>query len=150
MNTTIQDSIEREMVLRAPKERVYAAIADPKLIVNWFPQAVEGSFEPGSRPVFDFGEYGRFSIYVVAARPHEYFAYRGVGSEYCPQGFIGDVLTEPNTLVEFFLGDTPEGTRLRLVVSGFASLPAETAAQSIKDQDGGWSFMLDRLQKFVE
>jgi uncharacterized protein YndB with AHSA1/START domain len=150
MNTMIQDTIEREMVLRAPKERVYNAITQPEQIVKWFPEGIEGKLIAGERPVFDFGEYGKFSIYVEASDPHDYFAYRWVsGSQFVPGGFIGDPLKMPNTLVEFRLEDAPEGTLLKLKESGFASLPAEYMEQALKDNNGGWDFMLERLQKLM-
>jgi len=148
--TALQDTIEREIVVRAPKERVYAGITDPAQIVQWFPDGIEGKLEPGERPILDFGKYGKSAIYVVAAEPYDYFAYRWVpGSVPVPQGFLGDVLAQPNTLVEFRLEEVPGGTRVSLVESGFASLPAEVYQQSLKDNTEGWQFMLDRLQKYL-
>ena len=115
MNSTIQDSIEKEIVVRAPKERVYAAIATPEQFVKWFSTGVEGKFDAGERPILDFGEHGKFKIFVVAANPHDYFAYRYVpGSRLWPQGFDGDVLAHPNTLVEFTLEDVEGGTKVHL------------------------------------
>jgi uncharacterized protein YndB with AHSA1/START domain len=150
MNSNLQDTIEREIVIHAPRERVYAALSDPAQIVRWFPEGIEGKLEPGERPILDFGKYGKFSIYVVAAEPNEYFAYRWLpGSAYVPKGFIGDVLTKPHTLVEFHVKETPGGTRLQLKESGFASLPTEHYAKSIKENNDGWDFMLDRLKKLL-
>ena len=150
MNSTLQDTIEREMVIRAPKERVYNAIADETQIVQWFPDSMEGKLTPGERPVFDFGEYGKAPIYVVAADPHHYFAYKWLpGANYMPEGIEGDVLRVPHTLVEFRLEDVPDGTRLRLKESGFAGLPPEVYEVAIKDNSGGWDYMLDRLNKFA-
>jgi len=58
----MQDTIVREITVKAPKERVYTAITDPTQIIKWFPDAVEGKLEAGERPVFDFGEYGKNQI----------------------------------------------------------------------------------------
>lgn len=151
MNTTMQDTIEKEVLIRAPRERVYAALTDPVQLAQWFPDRVEGEVRPGSRPIFDFGEYGRHSTYVVATNPHSYVAYRWIpGAIHVPQGFIGDVLSEPNTLCEFHLDETAEGTRVRLVESGFASLPEAFYAKAIEENTGGWTVMVHRLQTFVE
>ena len=151
MNSAIQDSIEKEIVVRAPKERVYAALTTPEQFVKWFSIGVEGTFETGERPVVDFGEYGKFKIYVVAANPHDYFAYRCVpGSIYCPQGFEGDVLAEPNTLVEFTLEEVEGGTKVHLKESGIASLPAEVIEQTLKGNSAGWDFMLGRLLGYLD
>ena len=151
MSTQLQDVIEREIVIGAPRERVYAALTDPAQLAQWFPDRVEGEIKPGERPVFDFGEYGRHSVYVVATDPVSYVAYRWIpGAIHVPAGFIGDVLKEPNTLCEFRLEETAEGTRVRLLESGFASLPPAFYAQSVKDNEGGWDVMIVRLKRFAE
>jgi len=151
MNSTIQDCIEKEIVVRAPKERVYAALTTPEQFVKWFATAVEGTFETGERPSLDFGEYGKFKIYVVAANPHDYFAYRCVDcSVHSPHGFDGDVLAEPNTLVEFTLVEVEGGTKLHLKESGIASLPSEVIEHTLAGQSEGWDFMLGRLLGYLE
>lgn len=139
----MQDTIQREIVIKAPKERVYAAITDPRQIINWFPDAIEGTLEVGERPIFEFTGYGRNQIYVEAAQPHDYFAYRWVpGADHV----LGDVLTMPNTLVEFRLAESAGVTTVTLLESGFASLPPEVAAECLKQNSGGWDFMLGRLE----
>jgi uncharacterized protein YndB with AHSA1/START domain len=151
MNTAIQDSIEKEIFIRASKERVYAAITTPEQFVKWFSTGVEGTFEAGERPIIDFGDYGKFKIYVVAANPYDYFAYRSVdASIHSPQGFYGDVLAEPNTLVEFTLEAVEGGTKVHLKESGIASLPAEVIEQTLKGNSAGWEFMLGRLLGYLE
>jgi uncharacterized protein YndB with AHSA1/START domain len=146
-----EDRIERTVLLRAPVERVYAAITEPDQHVKWFSDRVEGDFRPGSQPVMDHGQYGKFRVAIVAAEPPRYFAWRWVsGSAFVPDGFEGNPLEHPNTLVEFFLEPVPEGTRLRLVESGFASLPDSYKEQNFKDNSGGWDFMLERLQSYAE
>ncbi|RYX80996.1 hypothetical protein EON83_26060 [bacterium] len=143
-NTIVQDTIQREIAIKAPKERVYAAIADPTQIIKWFPDAVEGSLEIGERPVFDFGEYGKNRIYVEAAQPHEYFAFRWIpGSNH----FMGDVLSTANTLVEFHIKESDGLTQVTMIESGFASLPTEVAEESLRQNTDGWGYMLSRLEK---
>jgi len=146
MNMTIQDTIQRELVLRAPKERVFNAIADPTQIVKWFPDKVEGKLAKGEKSVFDFTDYGRVAIHVVASDPHDYFAYRWVPSVGASEN---DPLQQANTLVEFRLEDVPEGTRLKLTESGFASLPKEVIEKSLSDNNEGWDFMMARLEKLM-
>jgi len=151
MNTTLQDSIEKEIVISAPMERVYAALTEADKLAQWFPDKVEGQVKPGERPVFDFGEYGRHSVYVVATEPYSYVAYKWIpGSIHVPHGFVGDVLKEPHTLCEFHLEKAGDGTRVRLKESGFASLPQEFYAKSIEDNTGGWNVMIYRLKTFSE
>jgi uncharacterized protein YndB with AHSA1/START domain len=147
-NKSMQDTIERQITIRAPKEGVYNAITDPKQITSWFPQSIDGDLEVGSRPIIDFGKDHRYQLYVEAANPYDYFAYRWVpANEDESIGFIGDVKAFANTLVEFKLTEDSKGTTVSLKESGFASLPPTVAAKQLEQNSGGWDYMLDRLEK---
>jgi uncharacterized protein YndB with AHSA1/START domain len=50
----MQDKIERKVIINAPKERVYSAIADPKQITQWFPDTIDGELKEGEQPIFYF------------------------------------------------------------------------------------------------
>ena len=62
-------------------------------------------------------------MYVVEAKPYEYFAYRWIpgGSD-----FVGDIRTVSNTLVEFTIQENDGVCKVTLSESGFASLPEDT------------------------
>jgi uncharacterized protein YndB with AHSA1/START domain len=140
----MQDKIEREITIKATKEQVYEAIADPSKITSWFPDGIEGKLEEGEQPIFNFGEHGKSKVLVVATQPNDYFAYRWVpGSNH----FLGDVTQVNTTLVEFKITETDGVTTLTLTESGFSKLPAEVAEASFKQNSGGWEFMLGRLEK---
>lgn len=145
MSNTIQDVIEKRVTINASQEAVFEAISDPQKIINWFPDAVEGSMNPGDDPVFDFGEYGKNKVHIVESKPHSYFSYRWVpGSKH----FMGDVMTVANTLVEFFIESKDEST-VEVIVkeSGFLSLPEADREQRFQDNTGGWDYMAGRLVK---
>lgn len=143
----MQDVITREITVKAAQERVYQAITDPKQITSWFPDAVEGgTLAAGQRPIFAFGEEHKTQIYVEAARPSEYFAYRWVPGGV---GMLGDVLAVPNTLVEFQIDATGDGTKVTVTESGFAALPPEVAETSFKQNSGGWEHMMGRLEQLL-
>lgn len=140
----MQDKIERQIVIKATKEVVYQAIADPTKITEWFPDAIEGTLAVGEQPIFSFGEHGKTQVLVVAAEPHDYFAYRWVpGANH----YLGDVRDTKTTLVEFKLAETDGVTTLTMTESGFAALPAELATASFEQNSGGWGYMLGRLEK---
>ncbi len=142
----MQDAIIREITVKATKERVYKAITDPKEIISWFPDAIEGgTLEVGQRPIFVFnnGEH-KSQTYIEAARPFEYFAYRWVPGA---AGIVGDVLAVPNTLVEFHIEEVEDGTKVTVKESGFASLPSAVAQESFNQNSGGWEHMMNRLEK---
>src|SRR5437868_4369470 len=142
MDLLPKDSIEKEILINASQETVYEAITNPKRITAWFPSAIEGTLNAGDSPILDFGEHGKNQIYVEYAKPYEYFAYRWIpGSKH----FIGDVLSEPNTLVEFIIQPVENGTKVTLKETGFASLPAEVREQKLAENTGGWDYMLNRL-----
>ena len=144
----MQDAITREITVKASQERVYQAITDPKQITAWFPDAIEGALEVGARPIFTFTDYDhRVELYIEAATPHEYFAYRWVPGG---QSALGDVLKVPNTLVEFFIEEDGAGSKITLKESGFASLPPEAGEAAFKDNTGGWEHMMTRLQKVLD
>jgi uncharacterized protein YndB with AHSA1/START domain len=142
----MQDVIKREIIINAAKERIYAAIADPEKVVLWFPKTIEGDYKVGERPIFGFGEHGRNQVYIVAAKPFEYFAYRWVpGANH----FLGDVLTVPHTLVEFHIEElSNDSCKVILTESGFATLPNELMQAAFEQNSGGWDFMFDRLNNF--
>jgi uncharacterized protein YndB with AHSA1/START domain len=143
----MQDVITKEITVKASAERVYSAITDPRQIITWFPDAVEGTLEVGQRPIFTFEGHGKSALYIEAAQPFEYFAYRWI-----PGGtaaFVEDVLTVPNTLVEFRIEALSDGTKVTLKESGFAALPAEVAEKSLNENSGGWEYMINRLEKVL-
>ena len=147
LSTMTQDTILREITVKAPKERVYQAITDPKQITSWFPDIVEGTLEVGQRPTFVFvADQHRAQIYVEAAKPFEYFAYRWIPGAV---GIVGDVLALPNTLVEFYIEELVQGTKVTVKESGFSSLPPEVAAKSFTENSGGWEYMINRLEKVL-
>ncbi len=144
----MQNVIKREITITASKQRIYEAIADPDQVTKWFPETLEGNYKVGEQPIFSFGDHGKNQIYIVAAQPYEYFAFRWVpGANH----YLGDVLAVPNTLVEFRIAEQTDGTcKVTLLESGFADLPKELMESAFNQNSGGWDFMLDRLEKYFE
>ncbi|MEO5646465.1 MAG: SRPBCC family protein [Candidatus Paceibacterota bacterium] len=141
----MQEIIQREVTIKATKEKVYDAITNPEKVVLWFPDTIEGEYVVGEQPVLGFGKDGRTQIYVVAAKPYDYFSYRWVpGSEH----FIGDVTTVATTLVEFAIEEKDGVCKVTLTESGFAALAPELAEKAFGQNSGGWDFMLGRLGKY--
>lgn len=142
----MQDTITKEITVKAPKERVYKAITDPEQITQWFPDEVEGSLEVGQQAIFTFNGHGKSSMLVVNARPFDYFAYRWI-----PGGanIVDDLMAVQTTLVEFHLTELDTGTRVTVTESGFASLPTEMAEKSFNENSGGWDYMMSRLEKVL-
>jgi uncharacterized protein YndB with AHSA1/START domain len=139
MNTTgIADTIEREMVLRAPVERVWAALTDPAELIKWFGDGAEIDLRPGGSAVFHFGDE-RCPAIVATVEPLRRFAYYWMPG---PSDGAQELGPDGRTLVDFTLEPVDGGTRLRMVESGFAAL-ANPSAQA--DNIEGWNEELAEL-----
>ncbi|MFN7161200.1 MAG: SRPBCC domain-containing protein [Candidatus Gracilibacteria bacterium] len=150
MENTVQDVIEKEVIINGSKERVFQAISDPAQITSWFPEGIEGSLAVGEKPVFDFGKHGKVQVVIIASEPSDYFAYRWIpGSNVHSEEEISETLDHPNTLVEFRLEDIEGKTKVTVKETGFASLPSETYEKILGENTKGWEFMLGRLEKFI-
>lgn len=139
----MQDVIERKITIKAPKDMVYAAIADPTQMTHWFPKTVEGKFEVGEKPILNFGDF-QTQIYIVAVEPTDYFAYRWV-----PGGnsFEGDIADAPTTLIEFRITEADGVSTVTLTESGFTKLPPEIAEKSYANNADGWTNGLPYLEQ---
>jgi uncharacterized protein YndB with AHSA1/START domain len=145
-----RDRIERETFIKAPAERVWAVLTEPAEVDGWFSPGgpSEIDLRPGGVMTLNHGEHGTFPMLIVTVDPPRHFAYRWASA------YPAEKATEDNsTLVQFFLQPEAEGTRLRLVESGFAglSIPAEReAAAGYDSHAGGWTEMVDRLREYAE
>lgn len=144
----MQDVIQREIIISASKEHIFSAIADPKQVILWFPETLEGEYRVGEHATLGFGDHGKCSVYIVNAKPYEYFSYRWVPGA---NQFVGDVLSVPNTLVEFRIEELADNAcKVTLTESGFSTLPREFMQDSLKQNSSGWDFMLKRLTKYFD
>src|SRR5688572_16483938 len=132
------DRIEKEIVLRAPRSKVWRAITDHKQFGTWFRVDLEGEFRPGhttrGRITHPGYEHVTMEVQVEAIEPERYFSYRW--HPYAVDPKI-DYSAEPTTLVEFTLEEVAQGTRLRVVESGFDQVPAARRAEAFRMNEGG-------------
>ena len=138
----VPDRIEREMMLNVPVERVWAALTDPAEIVKWFGDKAEVDLRPGGDVLFRFGSE-RCPAIVEAVEPMRRFAYW-----WQPGSGAGDPVPADNrTLVDFTMEPVGDGTRLRLVESGFAGV--KDPARQFRDNDQGWDEELAKLVAYL-
>jgi uncharacterized protein YndB with AHSA1/START domain len=142
----LQDLIEREVLIEASRERVWAVLTDPKHIAGWFGDKAEMDPRPGGRAAFGWSEHGTFHAVVQRAEPPGFLSYR----------WARDIDTEPvegnSTLVEFSLTEIVAGTLLRVVETGFASLHTSEAEQdkALQENTEGWQSELAELKEYAE
>ena len=153
--------IEKEVVLRAPIERVWAAISDAEQFGRWFGARFEGPFREGTRvkarvaktemdpevAAYQEPYVGQpFEVVVDRMDPPRHFAYR-----WHPGADPGhDGPDEVMTLVTFDLEEVEEGTRLTIRESGFDNLRAERRAKALEENEGGWEIQSRMIRLFVE
>ncbi|ROQ70343.1 uncharacterized protein YndB with AHSA1/START domain [Streptomyces sp. 840.1] len=142
-----EDRIESETLIEAPLDRVWSLVAQPGFWAADKASLPGTVAREGELMLAKSSEYGEFPVRVEKVEPPTYLAYRWASA------FPGQELREDNsTLVEFTL--TPEGaaTRLRVVESGFATLPGseELRGRSFKDNTAGWPMELGALKKRAE
>ncbi len=140
MSTTTTDRIEKHVLLRAPRARVWRALSDSKEFGTWFGAVFEQPFAPGARVAGRITipgyEHLRLEVTIERMEPQRLFSYRWHPDATDP---AADYSGEPTTLVEFTLEDAPGGTRLTVTESGFDRIPLARRAAALRSNDQGWA-----------
>lgn len=148
---TSTDRIEKKVLLRAPLNRVWQAIADSKQFSEWFGFRLDQPFTAGKRVTAQITKPGYEHIQVdmdiERIEPQTYFSYR-----WHPYAIDSktDYSKEPMTLVEFKLEEAKDGTELTIVESGFDRIPASRRAEAFRMNDGGWTGQAKNIARYVE
>jgi uncharacterized protein YndB with AHSA1/START domain len=142
--------IERQTTIAAPVERVWATLTEAEHIGSWFSDAgAEVDLRPGGRMVLRWTEHGTGVARIVDVEPHRRFSYR-----WAPiREHWGEEPVEGNsTLVEFTLDAEGDGTRLRVVESGFEALEGtdDQRRTSLEDNTEGWEVQLGNVRSYAE
>lgn len=144
------DRIEKRVVLRAPRSRVWRALTTTKEFGAWFGVNLEGGFAEGSsvrgRITIKGYEHATLEMLVERIEPERYFSYRWHPYAIDP---AVDYSTEPTTLVEFTLEETEGGTALTIVESGFDRIPLARRAVAFRMNDAGWAGQIKNLARYV-
>jgi uncharacterized protein YndB with AHSA1/START domain len=143
----VQDRIEREVVVAAPRERVWEIITQAEHVGKWFGDSAEVDLRPGGAIVLRWDKYGTaYGMIEKVDEPH-YFSYR-----WNPGIFDEKPTNETSTLVEFALTPQGEQTRVRVVETGFSRLPRNESerAEQFKNNSDHWAMQLRDLNQYVE
>jgi uncharacterized protein YndB with AHSA1/START domain len=144
------DRIEKKIVLKAPRARVWQAITDSSEFGTWFRAEVDGPFVAGKkargRITYPGYEHLAFEVDVERIEPETLFSMRWHPSAIDPKV---DYSKEPTTLVEFRLAEVPGGTELTIVESGFDALPADRRETAWRSNEGGWQEQLGNIARHV-
>ena len=113
-DTVSTDRIEKQVVLRAPRTRVWRALTNAAEFGTWFRVNLEGAFAEGrpmrGRMAIPGYEHVTLEMLVERIDPERYFSYRWHPYAIDPKK---DYSAEPTTLVEFKLEEQKAAPRSR-------------------------------------
>ena len=150
MNTT-RDRIERQILLKAPRSRVWRALADAEAFGDWFGVALKGKqFIAGQRTqgniTYPGYEHVVWNVLIERIEPEHTLSFSW--HPYAVDPAI-DYSQEPVTLVVFELEEVSDGTLLRLVESGFDNIPLARRPEAFRMNSGGWDAQMKNIEQYV-
>lgn len=155
------DRIEKSVLLRASRQRVWRALADSTEFGKWFGMRFDRPFEPGAvlRGMI-------VPTTVDAAIAEQQKAYEGLAFEITieqmePERLISfrwhphaidsavDYSGEPTTLVVFTLEERQDGILLTVTESGFDRIPLARRATAFSANENGWALQMTMIEKYL-
>ena len=144
------DRIEKQIELKAPVARVWRALTDHREFGEWFRVKIDGPFVPGEASrgniTYPGYEHLQWEAVVKAMEPERLFSFTWHPYAVDPKV---DYSKEPQTLVEFRLEKTPEGTRLTVTESGFDKIPAGRRPEAFRMNESGWAEQMKNIESYV-
>ena len=159
MNT---DRIEKKVLLRATRSRVWRALADSAEFGTWFGMKFDRPFAPGAAvrgviaPTTVDAEAAKaqkdyegmpFEITIDRMEPEKLFSFRW--QPFAVEPGV-DYSAEPTTLVVFDLGEAAGGILLTVTESGFDRISPERRAKAFAVNEGGWAMSVKLIEQYLE
>ena len=158
MNT---DRIEKRILLRTPRKRVWRALADSTEFGTWFGMKFDGPFTPGAsmrgvivptavdpQVASAQKEYEGtpFEITIEQMEPERLFSFRWHPGA-VERGV--DYSVEPTTLVVFTLEEVADGVMLTVTESGFDKIPLARRAKAFTANEQGWGMAVKLIEGYL-
>jgi uncharacterized protein YndB with AHSA1/START domain len=145
------DRIEKKVLLKASRARVWRAVSDAREFGTWFGVKLEGAaFAPGAtvRGSITHPGYEHLAMEMTIERVEDE---RLVSFRWHPYAVDPkvDYSSEPTTLVEIGLEAASEGTLVTIVESGFDRIPLARRAEAFRMNEGGWAAQATNLERHV-
>ena len=145
------NTIRKQIELRAPVSRVWRALTDHREFGEWFRVKLDGPFAAGqvsrghiTHPGY---EHVQWEAFVQKVEPERLFSYTWHPYAVDPKV---DYSSEPQTLVEFQLEKTANGTRLTITESGFEKLQDDKRRlEAFRMNNGGWTEQVRNIEAHV-
>jgi uncharacterized protein YndB with AHSA1/START domain len=145
------DRIERQILLKAPRSRVWRALSDAKEFGDWFGVDFTGkSFVQGNRVqgkiTYPGYEHLVMEVLIERMAPERHLSWR-----WHPAAIDSsvDYSGEPTTLVVFELAEGEGGTLLTVAESGFDKLPPGRRATALRMNTSGWEEQMKSIEKHI-
>lgn len=144
------DRIEKQIVLRAPRSRVWRALSVLEEFGTWFRLNLSGEFAEGATVRGNVAQPGyehlKVELQVERMEAERYFSYRW---HPYPNDPAMDYSAEPTTLVEFILDEAEDGTAVSIIESGFDRIPLGRRAEAFRMNERGWTGQVKNLERYV-
>ena len=137
------DRIERTVEVAHPPEKVWAALTTAEGLSAWFGNEATIDLRPGGVARMRWASGHTANMRVERVEEPAVF------------GFTWQIYGLPaddprRTYVEFTLEPAGEGTRLRVVESGFAQLPGDAHGKAYDGNREGWARELSELVAYLD
>jgi uncharacterized protein YndB with AHSA1/START domain len=150
MNTST-DRIERTILLKAPRSRVWRALSNAAEFGAWFGVDFKGKAFAAGKPVrgkvtYPGYEHIEMEVQIERMEPERLLSWRWHPAAIDPAVDYSD---EPTTLVEFKLSEGEGGTVLTVVESGLDKIPLARRATVFRLNSSGWDEQMRNIEKHV-
>jgi uncharacterized protein YndB with AHSA1/START domain len=150
MNTAT-DRIERQIHIKAPRSKVWRALADAESFGDWFGVALKGKRFVAGKSIegnitYPGYEHVVWQVVIERIEPERLLSFRWHPYAIDPSH---DYSHEPTTLVVFELEETHDGTLLRLVESGFDGIPPDRRLDAYRMNSNGWDAQMKNIDAYV-
>src|SRR5712692_767677 len=158
MNT---DRIEKKILLRAPRKRVWRALTDSAEFGSWFGMKFDGPFTPGATmrgvivPTTVNAQVAKaqkeyaglpVEIQIEQMEPERLFSFRW--HPFAVERGV-DYSAEPTTLIVFALEEVANGTMLTVTESGFDRIPLARRVKAFTANEQGWAMVVRLIEKHL-
>jgi uncharacterized protein YndB with AHSA1/START domain len=150
MNTST-DRIERRILLKAPRARVWRALSDAGEFGDWFGVDFTGKAFVAGKPIqgkITYPGYEHIAMEVLIEQivPQRLLSWRWHPAAMDPKV---DYSQEPTTLVVFELEEVDGSTLLTVVESGLDKIPLARRATVFRLNTSGWDEQILNIEKHV-
>jgi uncharacterized protein YndB with AHSA1/START domain len=145
------DRIERNILIKAPRSRVWRALSNAEEFGDWFGVALKGkTFAAGqhvqAQITYPGYEHLVWDVLIERIEPERLLSWRWHPAAVDPSV---DYSEEPTTLVVFELKEVEGGTLLSVVESGFDNVPPSRRLEAFRMNSEGWDEQMRNIEKHV-